>query len=275
MTGVSTRDEAIARLDRGLAMWASSVSDTWTQATTAAAAAVSHIEGEIHRRQRILADLHAAACKDNDWLRSEIARAEAELSSAQQARAIAMGVQASLLTTRRRLQSAIDGDVAGARANLGQKVTQLERYRGSYSVARSAVWTPPSSAVDLGSSSQSNQHTDFDPDDVDYSDNPIVGAFGKGGANRSDYEWATETWASTVASGIDRGLTRDDFAERDTQRKAPPFRRTADVYDLFTGDSQITLSRRANGTLEVINGRHRIEVARHLGIHSLPARIIQ
>lgn len=51
-------------------------------------------------------------------------------------------------------------------------------------------------------------------------------------------------------------------------------RRTADAYDMFLGDTdRIRLSRDADGRLDVVNGRHRIIVARDLGIKHLPGTI--
>jgi ParB-like chromosome segregation protein Spo0J len=43
---------------------------------------------------------------------------------------------------------------------------------------------------------------------------------------------------------------------------------------MFLGDDPIRLSRRPDGTFDVIGGRHRIQVARQLGIGSLPARVM-
>ena len=111
---------------------------------------------------------------------------------------------------------------------------------------------------------------------MDFSDNPIIGAFGRGDAGLADYRWSVETWESVVRPGLNRGLDRSAFEQRDQARRASPLRRTADVFDLFLGDSdQIVLSRRADGRYDVVNGRHRIQVARELGISVLPARVIR
>jgi hypothetical protein len=68
-------------------------------------------------------------------------------------------------------------------------------------------------------------------------------------------------------------MSRDDFAARDGTRGAPPFRRTADVYDMILGSDPLRVEQRADGTLNVINGRHRIEIARELGVIHLPAAV--
>ncbi|MHA6784694.1 hypothetical protein ACVGOW_27405 [Pseudonocardia saturnea] len=116
--------------------------------------------------------------------------------------------------------------------------------------------------------------TDFDVATADFSDNPIVGNFTRDpGMSRADYRWAVQTWDEVVRPGLDRGLTRDDFATRDAQRGAPPLRRTADVHDMFLGDEPITLNRRPDGSYEVNGGRHRIAIARELGISHLPGKV--
>jgi hypothetical protein len=110
---------------------------------------------------------------------------------------------------------------------------------------------------------------------VEFDDNPIIGSFGRGDTTRADYRWAVQTWDEVVRPGVLRGMTRADFEARDVERGAPALRRTAGVYDLFLGDSdRLRLTRRADGKFDVTNGRHRLEVARELGIERLPAHVI-
>lgn len=124
-----------------------------------------------------------------------------------------------------------------------------------------------------GASAFAAQGLEFvDLADVDFSDNPVLGEFGRGGASEEDYQWAVQTWADTIQPGIQQGKTRDDFAAADAANNAEPLRRQADAYDMFMSDP-IRLSRQANGTYGVIGGRHRIDMARRLGIGSLPAVI--
>lgn len=275
MSEVRTQDEAIARLDKGLATWATSVQGVWAQATATVAGVVSHIDGEVRRRRQVLAAARAAANEQNGGNRAQIARAQKDLADAQQALAAANRATDALRAGRRRLQTTADGEVAGARANLARKMTEVAHYRGG-NVGGNAPGVGSSGGTGgFDGASLPGDLTDVDLEEIDYSGNPVIGDSGKGGATRADYAWATETWANVVAPGIARGQTRQDFAERDGARNAPPLRRTADVYDLFTGDSRIVLSRRGDGSLDVVNGRHRIEAARDLGIQSLPARIIR
>ncbi|MGO9751949.1 MAG: hypothetical protein ACLP22_10650 [Solirubrobacteraceae bacterium] len=108
---------------------------------------------------------------------------------------------------------------------------------------------------------------------TNHSDNPVIDDYHKGGTTQSDYRWAVETWETVVRPGIAADATREDFARRDADRGATGFRRTAGVYDMFLGDDRIVFSRRPDGMLDVTNGRHRIDVARQLGITNLPGEI--
>jgi hypothetical protein len=111
--------------------------------------------------------------------------------------------------------------------------------------------------------------------DIDFSDNPIVGDFGRGGAAAQDYEWAARTWNDVVAPGLAAGKTRDDFAAQDAATGAPPLRRTQDVWDMFvTGSDVVAVERRPDGTWNPRNGRHRTTAAAWAGVNWLPARIL-
>lgn len=48
----------------------------------------------------------------------------------------------------------------------------------------------------------------------------------------------------------------------------------ADVYHSYHGDEAVALSGKGDGTYEVINGRHRIAVAREAGLQKIPARVL-
>lgn len=184
-------------------------------------------------------------------------------------------VLAALQAAQRELTRA-DGDLA----TFGQQATHFANRlvssggseEPSGNDAAPAAGTSKDSARDLGVAELS----DVGLANVDYGDNPIIDNFGKGGATRGDYEWAVRTWHDVISPGVARGLTRGDFEAMDNASGAPAFRRVAAAYDLFLGDSdRLKFTRRPDGKLEVINGRHRIEVARALGIGALPGKIIE
>ena len=120
---------------------------------------------------------------------------------------------------------------------------------------------------------------DVDVSSADLDENPILdddrskGTFGKGGLSRADYRWAVQTWNDTVGPGVAGGKTREDFAERDARSNAQPLRRTADVYDMFLGTDRIRADRRPDGSLNILSGRHRLLIARELGIKNLPGQV--
>jgi hypothetical protein len=76
-----------------------------------------------------------------------------------------------------------------------------------------------------------------------------------------------------VGPGVAAGKTREDFAARDARSNAQPLRRTADVYDMFLGSDRIRVDRRPDGSMDVVNGRHRLLIARELGIKTLPGQV--
>ena len=82
-----------------------------------------------------------------------------------------------------------------------------------------------------------------------------------------------QTWNDTVGPGVAKGMTRDDFAARDLRGDAQPLHKTADVYDMFLGTGRIHVARQTDGSLNIVNGRHRFQVARDLGITSLPGQV--
>jgi hypothetical protein len=105
-------------------------------------------------------------------------------------------------------------------------------------------------------------------------DIPVSDGFSRRGLTITDYRWALEAWDNVVRPGVESGLGRDAFERRDAEHSATENRRTADVYDVFLGDSnRLSFSRRADGMLEIGNGRHRVELARKLGIGRLPGKV--
>jgi len=133
--------------------------------------------------------------------------------------------------------------------------------------------TAPTKSTPSTSSLSDYGLTSVPLDQVDFSDNPILDDYTGGGLTKADYRWAVETWAQVVGPGHQRGMGRDEFAAWDIAHGAMPPRSTARVFDLFLGSNRIKISRRLDGSFDVIGGRHRIEVARELGITDLPAEV--
>lgn len=288
MTEVRTRDEAIAAIDAGLARWAAAAADLLARATVTASGARAAAEAEAVRRSRRvteLADLLAMLAAE-DKLRpvvaADLARAKESLAAAQRAEARLADVAARTAALQRSQAVNTAGFVEAARADLARRGGELGTYRaagaGVKAVLGASLGGPAgpggraASAPPVASWLPGNGLSDLVVAQAGFADNPVTGTFGRGGLTRADYRWAVSTWDELVRPGLDRGMTRDDFDARDTASGAPPLRRTADVYDMFLGSDPIRVERRPDGSIAVINGPHRLQVADELGITRLPAK---
>ncbi len=279
MVEVRTREDAIIAVDRALVQWGPSVSGVLTQAIAITGGAEAHASDVLRRctaKIAALEGLHRAATGD------ERRRIELELTKAHDSRAradraharvVAVRAQVAMLTRAHSAES--EPHVASARATLSRMLHGLQQYRGGgsthpdpYPDARTAA--PPNAGSEPFAPLNLQ---DVNVEAADLDDTPIVGPFGRGGASRADYRWAVQTWADVVEPGIRRGLKREDFAQRDANNRSSPLRRTADVYDLFVGSDRIRVDQRPDGSLNIVNGRHRLAIARELGIHTLPGQV--
>lgn len=286
MAEVRTRDEAIAAVDQALAMWCTNLTGVLEQAQRTVQ--VARVEAESGVRQRaakvaaIEAALRAADQREQAQLRSKLVRAQDEHQTAVRASVRVSDVAAGLAQLRQTHVRIASANVERARAALMSMSQALEGYRsgriglgGEGSSGRAAGSTVSVGHAPLASLGLS----ELDVGSADLNDNPVLddngvgGTFGKGGLSRADYRWAVQTWNDTVGPGIAGGKTREDFERRDAQTNARPLRRTADVYDMFVGGDRIRADRRPDGTLDITNGRHRLLIARELGIKSLPGQV--
>jgi hypothetical protein len=93
------------------------------------------------------------------------------------------------------------------------------------------------------------------------------------GYNIDDLSVAFEMLLDVVLPAVALGKDRDYFRERDAAANRYGTRSLSDTFSGFFGDSAIALERQPDGCFRVANGRHRIWLARHLGITSVPARV--
>lgn len=281
MAEVRTRDEALAATGQALGRWLSNAAGVLVQAAAAAEGAVDAAEREVRHKASQVSALNALLKAPHD--EHESRALHAKLREAQGAHRVACQAAQQIAAIRSRVNAlqrshaqSAEATVSAARADLLRRASELGSYRsvgGGGGGGASAGSPGPSGGG--GSWMSSMGLSSIDVGSVDFSDNPIQGEFGRGGATRADYRWAVQTWDEIVGPGVEKGMTRDDFVARDTARGAPPRRRSADVYDMFTGDDRIRLSRRVDGSFDVIGGRHRLAVARELGIKSLPGQVFE
>lgn len=114
---------------------------------------------------------------------------------------------------------------------------------------------------------------EFNVADVNYEDNPILDGFHHKGAEPEDYEWAVRSFDEVVRPEVDGGATREDLEAIDSMNGNQPMRELANVHDMFLGSNPIRLEVREDGSLNPIDGRHRIEMARRLGINTLVGEV--
>lgn len=296
MAEIRTRDEALAAVDAALVHWAGASAEVLARAMTSAGAAQADADAQVSRRAQRVSELidALAVLGDDEPLKAliaiDLARAKESLETGERAAAGIAGVAARVAALQRSQVRNSQAFAEAARADLARRGGELGAYRqadasvgtadplGRFS-GGGAVRTLGGAAGRArdGGAGGASWLTDHGFADVDitlaeYSDNPIVGKFGRGGLTRADYRWAVTTWDEVIRPGLDKGMTRDDFAARDAARGVRPPRSHAEVYDMFLGEDPIQIDRRPDGKLHVGSGRHRIEVARELGVTRLPVK---
>jgi hypothetical protein len=279
VTLVRTREEALALVDSALAKFDEQVGGLLTQATAVAAGAVQQAAGVVRRCETKVCALEAAlaAAKEGERRRTqaELIQAREQLNQARLAHKRVADVSDGVRTLQRSYAQQCSPIVAAGRGHLAGRVGAVREYLSGGGGASGGVGgSAGAGSGGLGAVLAGLGMTSVSVTAADLDDTPIQGGFKRGGLSRGDYRWAVQTWNDTVGPGVARGMTRDDFAARDNgEPPAPPLRRTADVYDIFLGSEAIRADRRPDGSLNVINGFHRLQIARELGIKDLPGRV--
>jgi hypothetical protein len=282
MTEVWTRHEAVASVEQALQVWSTNVAGILTLALSAARAAQDEVEGVVRKRANevaVLEDLLAAADNERSrQLQAKLVPARDAHERAKRASVRVRNIVASVSQLRRVHVGAAASQVATARAQLAAMCRALEGYISSGAVVGGGSGGEGTASVGGGWLSAMGL-TDVEVSAADLDNNPILddngshGTFGKGGLSRADYRWAVQTWNDTVGPGVASGKTREDFAERDARLNARPLRRMADVYDMFLGTDRIRADRQSDGSLHILSGRHRLLIARELGVRNLPGEV--
>ena len=290
---VHTRDEAIAIIDRALGEFGDGSLGTVVAAKAVASEALQRAEGAVNHQVRVVEGLGRALQSMNEdenraSTEAALLRAQRRLDDVRRARNQVERAVSTLDSAARAFAPIAANSCGAAKARLRTLSGELANYRAGQSLSAGAGATRLGGVAVMGAQSSASQNSlsgsrhaasrgqlpEIGVDQLDYSDNPIIDGFGRGGLNRGDYRWAVEAWDTKVKPTLARGAGRDELASRDAASNARPLRRLADVYDTFLGSDAITVSRMPNGKFDVQNGRHRIEVARELGVNSLPVRVL-
>ena len=271
----SANVEAVTELRTALNAWGRTATGLATQLGAAVTAHAANAEAEVRARSSRMAAIEALLVTAKGEERARLAR-EAALASASLERARwALNLSNEAAQRGQRVQRQIE-EAAGERVQRAAEA--LSRKRAALVDYESVPIPSASAAAGAGASVGVNfgvpEIVDVPIEQADFADNPILDGFQRGGADISDYRWAVETWETTVRPGVLAGKTREDFARRDEELgQQSGFRRSAGVYDMFLGDDPVQFSRRANGRLDVASGRHRVAIARQLGLTHLPGRL--
>ncbi len=269
--------QAITELDSALSTWATVATGIALQTTAAVNAIATEVERAVRERAAIVAAVEAriapAQPAERTRLTRELQIANGSLEDARRGLRSATEAGRRAHSMARRIDESTNSRVPPALQSLRRKLDALAEYE-SVSVPNSPGSPRGASGAPGGNAFGVQGIVEVPIDHATFDDNPILGPFGRGGATLSDYRWAAETWETVVRPGVLAGKTRDDFARQDAAAgRLTGYRRLGGVYDMFLGDEPIQFSRRADGTLDVANGRHRVQVARQLGITRLPGRM--
>ncbi|HEY1704275.1 MAG TPA: hypothetical protein VGG75_31660 [Trebonia sp.] len=282
MTLVHTREEALAFVDSALAKFDVQVGGLLTQATAVASGAVQQAEDVVRRCEAKVGALESVSAvaeeEDRRRLQAELVRAREHLNQARRAHRRVADVSEGVRALQRSYALQCSPIVAAGRGNLAGRVGAVQQYLsgGGGGASGESGGSSGAGPNNLGTALAALGMTNVSATTADLDNTPIQDGFTRGGLSRADYRWAVQTWNDTVGPGIARGMTRNDFAARDNREPpAPSLRRTVDVYDMFLGSDAIRADRRPDGSLNIINGRHRLQIARELGIKDLPGRVFE
>lgn len=272
-----TSSEAIAELDSALRTWATASTGIALQTSAVVNALVTEAEKTVRERAALVAAVEAriaaAQPEDRARLTRELEIVNRSLEDARRGLRFAIEAARRAQSIARQIDEATNSRVAQASQSLRRKFGALADYK-SVSVPHSAGTPSSAGGAPGGNDFGVDGVVDVPIEHANFDDNPILGTFGRGGATLADYRWAAETWETVVRPGVLAGKTRADFERQDLAAgRRTGYRRLGGVYDMFLGDEPIRFSRRADGTLDVANGRHRVQVARQLGITHLPGRM--
>ncbi|HVK25255.1 MAG TPA: hypothetical protein VM677_28185 [Actinokineospora sp.] len=120
----------------------------------------------------------------------------------------------------------------------------------------------------------SAQHRMVDVSAIDASDSGVRGPEDFTKVSAEEMRAGLLLLERVILPAVSRGEGIEDMRARDTAARAAGG--SADhvrVYEAFFGDSAIKLARAADGGLTVINGYHRIWLARRIGVERLPAEV--
>lgn len=111
-------------------------------------------------------------------------------------------------------------------------------------------------------------------DKIDLRDSPIDGPEDYHKVSYAEMVDGCKRLNRDVRPQVENGADGDSFAESDAEKGLDYEYGDQRIYDAFYGNSAIRLEK-IDDTYQVVNGYHRLEVARDLGFTTVPARVIE
>lgn len=176
----------------------------------------------------------------------------------------------------------LSGDLSGAVSFLGNRVAELRAYLAAAPPAAAPVSpTPPPSGGPGTSSSPTSGWTSWtqasiqmiDLDRIDLTDSPVTDTDDFLKVPAQEVEEGLRKLRDVVMPAVAQGADGDYFSRLDAAQGldyAHGYRR---IYDAFYGHDCIRLCR-VGDRYQVVNGYHRLFLARRMGFRVLPARVL-
>lgn len=111
-------------------------------------------------------------------------------------------------------------------------------------------------------------------DRVDLSDSPVKDADDFRKVSHEEMAEGFRKLEEEVRPAIEQGADGDYFSRLDAERSLDYEHGYRRVYDSFYGDGAIKLDK-IDDTYDVVNGYHRLAVARELRLGTVPARVVE
>jgi hypothetical protein len=111
-------------------------------------------------------------------------------------------------------------------------------------------------------------------DTIDISDSPVEGEEDFRKVSHDDMVEGFSKLEKVVRPAVEQGADGDTFYQMDQVQGLDYEHGYQRIYDSFYGTDAIRLNRDGERTT-VVNGYHRLQVARELGIKTVPARVIE
>lgn len=215
--------------------------------------------------------------------RLNLQKAQAELDNVRQWKYRVDEAASAYSIQAEQLNRLLSGDLSNATAFLGTRIGELQAYLAAAPPATASA-PPPSSPLGSAGPALSQGGVGggtwvdtgiqmVDLDRIDLSNSPVanMGDFHK--VSAQEMQEGLRKLEDVVAPAVAQGADGDYFSRLDTAQGldyAHGYRR---IYDAFYGQDCIRLDQ-VGDHYQVVNGYHRLFLARQMGIKSLPARVI-